>query len=145
MHSEFANLSKGVGGTGRGSDHRAIARRGGCGLGTGAGASTPALAPSPSNSNVSFGDVSLGTRAGPGQNNLNDTDSFYLSNDDVSTGTVDLSTDVTYAGLGAGDYTLVPTPGCYGVNTGTLTFTRVINASWRSTSLPTGSETAPPP
>jgi hypothetical protein len=68
---------------------------------------------------VSFGDVSLGTRAGPGQSTLNDTDSFYLSNDGVSTVTVDLLTDVTYSGLGAGDYTLVPTPSC----SGALTFT----------------------
>ena len=93
------------------------------GLVTGAGASTPALATSPSNSNVSFGDVPLGTRAGPGQNTLNDTNSFYLSNNGVSTVTVDLSTDVTYAGPGAADYTLVPTPGCSGASTGTLTFT----------------------
>ena len=95
----------------------------GDGVATAANASVPALATSPSNSTVAFGDVPLGTEAGPGENTSTEINSFYLSNDTGSTVTVDLSTGVTYAGPGAGDYSLDPSAGCPGGTSGTITLT----------------------
>ena len=96
----------------------------GGGLATGAGASTPKLSTFPANSRVAFGNVPVGTDAGPGENTtLLEINSFYLDNESGSTVTVDLSTGVNYSGPGAGDYTLVPSNGCPGYNTGTITLT----------------------
>ena len=64
--------------------------------------------------NVSFGNVPVGTHSGP--------QSFWLNNEYPSTVTVNLSTDVTFAGPGAGDYQLV-VPGCAGSDTGIITMT----------------------
>ena len=94
----------------------------GGGLATGAGASTPKLSTFPANSSVAFGDVPVGTDAGPGENTLEEINSFYLSNETGSTVTVDLSTGVSYSGPGAGDYTL-DASFCPGYNTGTITLT----------------------
>ncbi len=44
---------------------------------------------------------------------------FYLSTGQTTT--FDLSTDVIQSGPGAGDYTLVPSTGCVGIGTGTIT------------------------
>ena len=85
-------------------------------LDTGASASTPRNTIPPSVF-FSFGDVPLGASAGPGNSGL-------MTGFDLSTGqttTVDLSTDVTQSGPGAGDYTLVPSTGCVGAGTGTIT------------------------
>ena len=95
----------------------------GDGVAPAANASVPALATSPSNSTVAFGDVPLGTEAGPGENTTTEINSFYLSNDTGSTVTVDLSTGVTYTGPGAGDYSLDPSAGCPGGTSGTITLT----------------------
>ena len=56
----------------------------------------------------------VGTDAGPGENTLEEINSFYLSNENGSTVTVDLSTGVTQSGAGAGDYTLDPVTSCPG-------------------------------
>ena len=94
----------------------------GANLTTGAGASTPKLSTSPASSTVAFGDVPIGTTAGPGVNTSIEITSFYLSNETGSTVTVDLSTGVSYSGPGAGDYTL-DASFCPGYSTGTITLT----------------------
>jgi hypothetical protein len=88
----------------------------GSGLDTGAGASSPrnTIPPAPY---MSFGDVPLGASAGPGNTGL--MNGFDIAND--QTVTIDLSTDVTQSGRGAGDYTLVPSTNCPGAGTGTIT------------------------
>jgi len=81
-----------------------------------AGASTPRNTIPPV-AYMSFGDVPLGASAGPGNTGL--MTGFYLSTGQTTT--VNLSTDVIQSGPGAGDYTLVPSTGCVGAGTGTIT------------------------
>jgi len=84
---------------------------------------SPSLSTTPTDSSVVFGDVTLGTYAGPGVNSFDDTYSFNLRNESASTVTVNLSTGVTYSGRGADDYSLVPLSGCPGEATGVITLT----------------------
>jgi len=85
-------------------------------LATGAGASTPrnTIPPAPF---MTFGGVPVGASAGPGNTGL--MNGFYVGTG--QTVTINLSTDVIQSGPGAGDYTLVPSTGCVGAGTGTIT------------------------
>ncbi len=94
--------------------------------GTGAGALNPRMnttvgtsgctGPGECIASVSFGNVPVGTHPGP--------DNFWLNNDYPATATVDFSTGLYFSGPGnASDYSVVPSAGCPGASTGTITMT----------------------
>ena len=66
--------------------------------------------------NVGFGNVPVGTHIDP--------DNFWLNNDYPATATVDFATGLYFSGPGnATDYSVVPSAGCPGASTGTITMT----------------------
>jgi hypothetical protein len=65
---------------------------------------------------VSFGSVPVGTHSG--------AQTFWLNNDYPTTATVDFSTGLYFSGPGtASEYSVVPSAGCPGASTGTITMT----------------------